>query len=376
MTISNNVNIELDSGALEPQLGQMLHALLTGPTWLSGWRVSPSSDPAWDLRAEGPVPGGTVAVLCVEIKRHLSPSQFRNLSDRRCDVPDNVIASRALAMPAVSARMADMCLAHGWSWFDLAGNCRIEIPGALLIERTGRPTVRVRKAGPPNLGTPEASRVVRALLAPQNASRRWTQRGIVQHFAELSVPVPFPSLSLVNKVVQHLRNEAFLEPLPDRGFRVSDHEGLLRAWRDAYRFDRHGRRTWFTLLRGPALDERLVAFDRSPEGRGRALYAAFSAADVQAPAVRQPRTWLFVEAFGETALMHALEAKAVDTGENMVVLVADDPGVFYEPDVQAGRLACTNAVQTYVDLWHAGGRGTEAAEALLEQYLKRPWSGQ
>jgi hypothetical protein len=385
--MSENMNIKLDSGALERGLGQMLHSLLTGASWLGGWRVWPSSDPDWDLQAEGPGPAGQMAVLCVEVKKYLSPSQFRSLADRPCDAPVGVVARRVLAMPGVSPRLAELCRDHGWSWYDLAGNCRLEIPGVLLIERSGLPPVRLPKTGPPNLGTPEAGRVVRALLAPQNAGRRWTQRSIVHHFAaELSVPVPVPSLSLVNKVIQHLRGEAFLELLPERGFRISDHEGLLRAWRDAYRFNRHGRRTWFTLLRGPTLDERLLAFDRSQEGHGRALYAAFSAADYQASAVRQPRTWLFVDPFGETALkqalrsdretalMHAIEAKPVETGDNIVVLIPGDPGVFYEPDVRPGRLACTNAVQTYVDLWHAGGRGTEAAEAILDQYLKPAWS--
>lgn len=37
-------------------------------------------------------------------------------------------------------------------------------------------------------------------------------------------------------------------------------------------------------------------------------------------------------------------------------------------------MACTNPVQTYVDLSRCGGRGEEAAEALLEQKLKPAWS--
>jgi hypothetical protein len=37
------------------------------------------------------------------------------------------------------------------------------------------------------------------------------------------------------------------------------------------------------------------------------------------------------------------------------------------------RISCTNAVQTYVDLYLCGGRGEEAAEALLEQRLKPEW---
>jgi hypothetical protein len=44
-------------------------------------------------------------------------------------------------------------------------------------------------------------------------------------------------------------------------------------------------------------------------------------------------------------------------------------------DVGANRAPCTNPVQTYVDLVKAGGRGEEAAEAILEQRLKPAWAG-
>ena len=63
----------------------------------------------------------------------------------------------------------------------------------------------------------------------------------------------------------------------------------------------------------------------------------------------------------------------MESGENLVVLIPDDDGVFYLQEGGAGRLACTNAVQTYVDLCHCGSRGEEAAEALLEQNLKPSW---
>lgn len=275
-------------------------------------------------------------------------------------------------MPRVSPRMAALCQAHGWSWYDLSGNCRLEIPGVLLIERSGNEPVRAQTRSGANLGTPEAGRIVRALLAPENAVRRWTQRELVAHFAGLAPPVPAPSLALVNKVVQHLRDQAFLEQLPNRGFRVRDYEGLLHVWRAAYRFDRHSRRRYFTLLQGRALQDRLRSID--PEGKGRLSYAAFSAGDLQAPAVRQPRTWLYLDPNVEQEFQSALEAKPVDSGENLVVLIASDAGVFYRMETGGNRLACTNAVQTYVDLAHAGGRGDEAAEAILQQRLKPAWS--
>jgi hypothetical protein len=182
--------------------------------------------------------------------------------------------------------------------------------------------------------------------------------------------MPAPSLALVNKVVQHLRAEAFLDQLKGGGFTVRDHEGLLRAWRAAYRFARHARHPYFTLLRGKVLQERLRRF-----AADRVAFAAFSAAEIQAPAVRQPVTWLFVDAFAKSELREALEANPVDSGENVIVLVADDPAVFYMTEAGADRPACTNAVQTYVDLAHVGGRGEEAAEAILQQRLRPAWTG-
>jgi hypothetical protein len=276
-------------------------------------------------------------------------------------------------MPRVSPRMAALCQAHGWNWYDLAGNCRLEIPGFLLIERTGNEPVTVRPRYEANLGTPEAGLVVRAFLAPENAGRRWTQRDMVAHFASLVPRIGTPSLALVNKVVQHLRAQAFIEPLPNRGFSVCDYEGLLQAWRAAYRFDHHSRRPYFTLLQWSALRDRLEAFDAKEPGQ--LSYAVFSAADLQAPAVRQPRTWLYLNPSLEEAFQTGLEAKPVDTGENLVVLLPNDPGVFYRLDAGNKRLPCTNAVQTYVDLAHAGGRGEEAADAVLQQRLKAAWLG-
>lgn len=71
------------------------------------------------------------------------------------------------------------------------------------------------------------------------------------------------------------------------------------------------------------------------------------------------------------------EGKRVESGENLIILIPDDVGVFYLADggsVGDRRMGCTNPVQTYVDLAHCGGRGAEAAEALLEQKLKPEWT--
>jgi hypothetical protein len=104
--------------------------------------------------------------------------------------------------------------------------------------------------------------------------------------------IPEPSLGLVNKVVQHLRDEAFIEVFEGGGFGLRDPLKLLFAWREAYRFDRHERRGYFTLLQGKRLREALANLDL--DAGGLAAYASFSAAEFQAPHVRQPKTWIYV----------------------------------------------------------------------------------
>jgi hypothetical protein len=183
---------------------------------------------------------------------------------------------------------------------------------------------------------------------------------------------------LVNKVVQYLRDEGFVEEAEaddESGIRVRDPRGLLTAWSKAYRFDRHERRSYFTLLKGAALREALYRL--GGEAGNMAAYAAFSAAERQAPHVRQPRTWLYVDAQFLDAFARNAQAKEVDSGENIVVLIPDDSGVFlpFEADSYVGErtLACTDPVQTYVDLVHCGGRGEEAAQALLDQKILPAW---
>ena len=364
--------------ALEQALASKLRELLGGISWLHDWRVEhigSKADARFDLMAKLPLPGRGVT-LYVECKGEMRPSAFHSLAERGILLSrQRQVAVPVLAMPFVSPRIADLCVQHGWSWYDLAGNCHLEVPGAIYVERAGLPPVHRPPRPKANLSTPATARVVRALLAPQNAAMRWTQRMMEEHFGHLVIPISEPSLGLVNKVVQHLRDEAFIEALADGGFRLRDPLKLLFAWRDAYRFDRHERREYFTLLRGRHLQEALYHVELDV---CYAAYAAFSAADFQAPHVRQPKTWLYVRQDYVARFEALAEAKMVDSGENVVLLIPNDDGVFYpdEGDRYVGerRMSCTNPVQTYVDLAHCGGRGEEAAAAVLEQRLKPKWS--
>jgi hypothetical protein len=359
----------LSPARLEQALAAKLRELLGQVEWLKGSEVKPVvPSTGFDLLTRLPLPGGGQAALCVECKRELRPSLFGQMAGRNFSPAGKFKAVvRVLALPRVSPRIAELCAEHGWSWFDLAGNHRLDVPGLLHLQRTGLAPVHSTPKPTANLSTPEAGRVIRSLLLPANAGTCWTQREMQNHCQ------PSVSLGLVNKVVRHLRDEAFIESADD-GFRLRDPLKLLLAWRDVYRFDRHERRGYFTLLQGKQLRDALAGLDLKTNGL--ALYASFSAAEFQAPHVRQPKTWLYIRHQDLARFEELAEAKPVDSGENLVALIPEDEGVFFPSEdgtMGEHRLACTNPVQTYVDLWYSGGRGQEAAEALLEQRLKPEW---
>jgi hypothetical protein len=377
--VHRKVNIiDRSEVALEKALAAKLDELLRSVQWLSGWQVKSAREgekSGCDLWATLPLPSGGKADLSVWLKRELRPSHFRMLADMKIS-PANPAETVVpmLGTSWVSPRLAALCAEHGWSWFDLAGNYRLDVPGFLYLHHTGNAPVHRQPRPTANLRSPEAGRVIRALLSPENTGIRWTQRSVRDHFQKSESPIPAPSLGLVNKVVGYLRDESFIELSEDGGFRLRDPAGLFFAWRDVYQFKRQQRLGYFTLLQGIKLRDALVSFGGHHEGG--VAYAAFSAAEFQAPHVRQPKTWLYVREDLLPEFEEALEAKLTDTGENLVVLIPSDEAVLYQSESGAtGERAvrCTSLVQTYVDLFHFGGRGKEAAEALFNQRLKPEW---
>ena len=373
-----SVNQGPDPGAgLERALLHSLSALLNQVQWLGEVRVRVSQRPPPD-GADGFVDLGLVGErtvqLRVHIKKELRPGAFAVWAVGR-RLAGNEAAFPILGMPLVSPRLGDLCEKAGWSWYDLAGNCRIDVPGVLHVERRGMAPVWRPPRSRANLGTAAAGRVLRVLLSPAHAANVWRQRHLREATSwQIDKDKPV-SLGLVNKVVGHLRDEGYVTGGRAKGYRVRDPMGLLAAWSDAYRFDRHERRSYFTLLRGEELHRRLHRVGIGAGGM--AVYAAFSAAERQAAYVRQPKTWLYVSGEYLDSLVQHAQAKEVDSGENLVVLIPDDSGVFvsFDVDSRVGEegLGCTDPVQTYIDLAHCGGRGEEAARALLEQRILPAW---
>jgi hypothetical protein len=363
------VNILLrELSSMETQAGDVLLRLLECAKGFTGWQISHKFDRAYDLLAVGQSDAGATIELWVEFKADPRPSQFPYVGIETDFESQKIKRARAqvFAAPFISPRMAEVCWDHGWGWFDLAGNCRIGVPGiGLYIERTGLPPVHDRPPLRANLGTNEAARVVRAVFSFAGKGTAWTQRELQ------SSCHPGVSLGLVNKVVNYLKDERLVEPTDSGALRLRDPLALLSAWREAYRFDKVRQVRLFTLAKREAIDAALRKI--ASKGEVKAAYAAFSAAEILAPAVRQPRQWLMVSPECAEEIRQDLDAKPAESGDNLVLLVPPDDGPFFDAHVRADLPVCTSALQTHVDVAHLAGRGEEAAEAILEQVLKPAW---
>ena len=282
--VHGNVNIDQNvnaaAGATERALLAKLQEILSSFAWEMDLEAAPSdrSHARFDARVTLHPRTGKPVVFLVDVKRDLRPALFQAWEAKYSEVARSRRATPVLGLPSVSPRIAELCRDAGWSWFDLAGNCWIDVPGLLHVERTGREPVRPVRRAAANLSSAAAGRVLRVLLSPGHAHRSWTQRDLQAHTCWRAAANDQPvSLGLVNKLLRHLRNEGYVESATHGGVRVRDYRGLLTAWRTAYAFDRHERRSYFTLLKGAQLAEALHLVGLAAGGR--AAYAAFSAAD-------------------------------------------------------------------------------------------------
>src|SRR5688572_31469170 len=123
----------LSGVALEIALKEKLEDLLRSVAWLERWRVErnpPAADRRFDILATVPLDPNTTAQLWIECKADPRPSQFPYVNVSNAFTPNGKRHRIwVFAAPHISPNMARICQEHGWSWFDLAGNCYLNVPG-------------------------------------------------------------------------------------------------------------------------------------------------------------------------------------------------------------------------------------------------------
>lgn len=313
-----------------------------------------------DLVAEIDVAGQHYVLVC-EVRQSGQPRFIRNaihqLRDYLRDFPKST--TPVVIAPYLSSDSRQLCIQNGVSFLDLEGNVRLEF-GTVFIDRLREdrrsPEVRELKS----VFRPKSAQVLRVLF--RDPTKHWK---VVDLAKAASV-----SLGHASNVRNALRNREWGE-VGAEGFYLRSPNELLDAWKSAYVPPVVRRLTFYTTAHGERLDSRVKElFDSVPENSHIAL-GSFSAAKWIAPYGRTSALFLWSEEAEVDKIRDRLELSSSLKGENVVVSVTQDRGIFFDAFAAEYRIRCTSPLQTYLDLSKSGERGEEAAEHLRR--LRLSW---
>lgn len=257
-----------------------------------------------------------------------------------------------LIAPFLSSLSQDLCREQGVGFLDLEGNVRLAFD-AVFIERAVASKPAVERRELKSLFKPKSAQVLIVML--RDPARSWR----VTELAEAATV----SLGHVSNVRSGLLDHEWGQ-VSQQGLFLAAPDRLLDAWRDAYEPPAGRRLGFYTTLHGRALEEAARRVLRAGSDKGQAIFASFSAAHWLAPFARAGTQFFYADARGLDRLQTALALSSPAKGENVVVTVPEDEGVFRDAVEPAPGAVCSGLVRTYLDLSAAGERGREAAEHL------------
>jgi hypothetical protein len=298
-------------------------------------------------------------VLVCEVKNSGQPRHVRMalLQLRNYVAHLGTEATPLFIAPYLSPEAQALCREHDVGFLDLEGNARLVFDG-VFIERlvSGKPSAERRDLK--SLFKPKSAQVLRVML--RDPRRPWR----VTELAEIADV----SLGHVSNVRSGLLDREWGQ-VSDKGLFISEPDALLNAWRDQYEPPAGKRMTFYTTLHGSPFEEAARRVLHAGSNKAQAVFASFSAAHWVAPYGRTGIQYFYADDAGLEGLKSSLGLSSSTKGENVMVTVPKDHGLFRDTIEPAPGAVCTSPIQTYLDLTAAGERGQEAAEHLRQQRL-------
>ena len=269
-------------------------------------------------------------------------------------------ATPVLIAPYLSPSSRVLCRENGISYLDFEGNAHLAFSN-VYIDRSVAEKPSVERRELRSIFTPKSARVLRVLFRDPRLTWRVTE------LAEAAGV----SLGHVSNIRTALRNREWAEVVPE-GFRLRSPDALLDAWKVAYEPPVSQTLRFYTTLHGTEFDHRVrAALAVLPNKDSHAALASYSAAHWIAPYARTGTQYFYVETRAVETLKRELKLSSAAKGENVVLSVPKDEGVFFDAYEPATGMRVTSPLQTYLDLVKSGERGEEAAEHL--RHLRLTW---
>lgn len=314
--------------------------------------------PELDIVAKLSVAGRGHTLVC-EVKVNGQPRYVRTglleLRSRIAGLGRDV--TPVLIAPFLSSTAQNLCREQGVGFLDLEGNVRLAFD-AVFIERAVASKPSAERRALKSLFKPKSAQVLTVML--RDPARSWR----VVELAETADV----SLGHISNVRSGLIDHEWGQ-VSQQGLFLSAPDRLLDAWREAYEPPAGRRLGFYTTLHGGAFEEAARRILRAGSERGQAIFASFSAAHWIAPFARSGTQYFYADEPGLDRLRTILALSSPAKGENVVVTVPEDEGLFRDAVEPVAGAVCSGLVQTYLDLSAAGERGREAAEHLRRERM-------
>lgn len=297
--------------------------------------------------------------LVCEVKHNGQPRYVRNAVLQLRDSVGHMgfSAVPVLIAPFLSEKSRAICVNHNVNYLDLYGNAFFQAPGILIdVSVADRPVAEKRDLK--SLFRPKAAHILRIML--RNPKRAWRVTELAN-----AANASFGHVSNVRKA---LLNREWAKDISD-GVTLVDPDGLLDAWRSAYRRPDGNLIRFYTSLHGQIFEEAVKDALSAYSSQNLAIFASFSAARWIAPYGRTGIDYFYANKEGAEKIANALKASNVNRGNNVEILILKDQNIFEDTVEPAPGMICTSPVQTYLDLLVAGERGVESADYLRRKML-------
>ena len=255
--------------------------------------------------------------------------------------------------PYISEASAEAMREKKYGYMDLSGNCYI-LTKRIMIYITGKQNKYVELRTKKNYFSKSASAasvIMRTVL--NDYKKIWQVKELAQ--------ITGKAIGTVSNVKSFLLDHAWIEELPG-GFRVCNVREMLYDWAKDYQKKDARSFEYYSLDSIPEIESAIAKWNE--QHGASAVLGSFSAAVRYAPAVRYNRVHVYVEPQDFEEFIVDLDLKQVASGGNVMITVPHDetPCMFSK---KVNGDVVTSPVQTIIDLLTGGGRGEEAAEAII-----------
>lgn len=264
----------------------------------------------------------------------------------------------------ISPRTAEILIEQNISYFDLVGNCRLSFD-SIYIEKSGEKSKGSDKRGVKSLFGLKSSRMLRLML--NDFVHPWQVK-------ELAAQTKL-SYGQVSNIRRSLLDQEYAIESEEGGIQLIQPSDLLNDWRKVYKKNIVSRENnFYSLLNTNEMQAAIKAVIKEAEQEGAlVILNGLSSARWLAPFVKSSTESFYADKMGIEILKSYLKLETVSMGPNVIIEEPKDAFIFKEAVECAPGLKCSSAIQTYLDLYIAGGRLQEAAEHIEHHVLKDKW---